>query len=148
MIMKKLTFLAAIVSLLVLVSCGGGGIGGNTPASLTKEMNDMMKKGDYEKAMHFWFDNSATDKLPSQMAAADKKELDDMLKAFGDKAKEQYDKKGGIASIEVTKEEIDDEAGTAKVTSQITLGDGSSDDSTSNFVKVDGKWKFDNSVGK
>jgi hypothetical protein len=140
--MKKVSIIllcfVATISL-SLISCGGGGITGEkSPSDIELGMWKLVQKGNYEKAIDYWAENSADDAGKEQMKA--------MSKMLVEKMKESMDEKGGLKDVKIESEEIDDDGMTAKVNVLLTYGDGSTEEQSNKYKKVDGKWKIDSSM--
>ena len=127
--MKKVfCFLAVAVIAFFTVNCGGGG---NTPAGIEKSILTQMQKGNYDKAIEIMMAHlDATAEQKAQLAAFINSE----------KLKAEAEKKGGIASFEVIKEEISEDGLTATVETKTVYKDGKEKTDTNKYVKKDGKW--------
>jgi len=110
--LNKLIGLVALVAIigLVVTSCGGG-----SPSAVTKKAIAAVEKGD-KKGVEATFTPEAAS----------------LINAMLEKAKGQFEKKGGIDKM---KETINGDKATVKV----TYKDGTTDDIS--LVKVNGKWK-------
>jgi len=144
--MKKVSVVllfVAIAMTLSLTSCGGGGIlGEKSPADIEAGLWKLVQKGDYEKAMDYWVENSTDE----NMKGKSKEEVKAMSKMFAEKMKESMKEKDGLKDFKIVSEEISEDGTTAKVTVLLTNGDGSTDEQTKKYKKVDGKWKMDSSM--
>lgn len=123
--MKRLAIFLSAAAIALVASCGGG----PKQSEAEKLVNDAAKavvKGDY-KAYVNTFDLSDEDKA----------QLQSMVEQ---KVKPEIESHQGIKSYEVVETSIDEEAGTGKAKVVFNYGDGTSDDSTINLVKKDGKW--------
>lgn len=114
-----------LISVLVLVNCGGGP---STPQDIVKESFRMMEKNDQA---------GIKDLLSTQVKALlDDKKLEEGLNNRYNEIKA----KGGIAEIEFLKEEIDEDEANFKV--KLVYGDGTSKDEKVKLVKEEGEWKL------
>lgn len=139
--MKKLNFVIALLALatvsFIAASCGSGASKDDTPAKIEMAIWEQIKKENYDKAFDMWF--GTLEIAPDQNTAENKQVLREMFKKVESKVTE----KGGIASVELVSENIAEDGNTAKVTTKCTYNDGSTDESNSKYVLVDGKWKTD-----
>jgi hypothetical protein len=60
---------------------------------------------------------------------------------FASKMKETMDEKGGLKEFKIVNENISADGETATVDVALTYGDGSTEEQTNKYQKVDGKWK-------
>jgi len=137
--MKKVSVVLVLLAMTIglsLVSCGGGG---STPADLEKNLWTYVQKGDYEKAIKYWADISVDGDTKDQMKA--------MTTMFAEKMKNSMEEKGGLKEFNIVKETISEDGESATVDVALTYGDGSTDEQSNKYVKVDGKWRKD-SAGK
>lgn len=99
----------------------------STPADVAKESMYMVEKGDV----------SVKDLMSKQLVSTfGEEKLDKAIQEESKRIKE----KGGIASIEVLDEKIEDTTATVKL--KINYGNGTSKEDKSKLVKEDGKWKL------
>jgi hypothetical protein len=143
--MKKVSvvlLLCAMAMTLSLTSCGGGGGGGKSPADIEKGLWKLIQKGNFEKAGEYWMENSIKD----DSKGTSKEEMKAMTAMFAEKAKQSVEEKGGLKDFKIENEEISEDGMTAKVTVLLTYGDGTTDDETNKYKKIDGKWRRDNSM--
>ena len=140
--MKKVSILliVAMTMSLAFVSCGGGS--SNTPADMEMKLMSYAQKGDYKKMVDYWLDNSIIDESQG-MTKAQMKSMSSMLI---EKMKEPLEAQGGVKSVKLVKEEISEDGMTAKVHLMITYGDGTEEEKTSPYKKVDGEWKMDGTM--
>lgn len=54
----------------------------------------------------------------------------------------EIEKKGGVKTIEIVEEKISDDGTTATVKWKITYGNGETDDSDAELIKINGNWKM------
>ena len=137
--MKKVSVVLVLFAMTIclsLVSCGGGG---STPADLEKNLWTYVQKGDYEKAIKYWADISVDGETKEQMKS--------MAAIFAGKMKESMEEKGGLKEFKIVNETISADGETATVDVALTYGDGSTEEQSNKYVKVDGKWMKD-SAGK
>ncbi len=130
----RISVLVAIVAL--LAACGGGE---KTPKQIETSIWDHIQKGQYEKAIDIWYENSITDEKTN---ADEQKEF---AKAFAEKMKASIEEKGGIDDVQIVSEEISEDGNTAVVNVLITFKDGTTQNDDSKYTKVDGQWKMSNS---
>ena len=129
--MKKVIkglFLMAITTLFMACSSG--------QKKAMEEYGKDLCKGNYEG----YIDGIASKK---PLTENEKTQLVAIIK---EKASSEYDKKGGLKEIKVTKEEIEPGDSTAIVFFQAIYGDGTIDDEKQQMILQDGKWKM--SMGK
>ncbi len=140
--MKKTAILAtlALAAALVLGSCSGSKSSDSAPMKMAKEMNGYLTKGEYEKAVKYWFDNMAVGE--KEAAAEQKKEMEQYVSTFAEKIKTEYDQKGGVKEIAILSETISPDGLNADIVLETTYGDGTKDTETSSFIKENGEWKF------
>lgn len=120
---RKYFIFAALLFLIGVIGCGSA----SGPADVAKDF--MMKIADNDK--------SAIDHLSPQLIQALGKEK---LEKGIEKESESIKKKGGIKSIEVEEETVEEK--TARLKLKITYGDGSSKNDNVNLLLEDGKWKI------
>ena len=120
---RKYFIFAALLFLIGVIGCGSA----SGPADVAKDF--MMKIADNDK--------SAIDHLSPQLIQALWKEK---LEKGIEKESESIKKKGGIKSIEVEEETIEEK--TARLKLKITYVDGSSKNDNVNLLLEDGKWKI------
>ncbi len=125
--MKKLVALFAVVAAFFAVSCGGS----DSPGDVAIEVYELVADGKYEKAL---------DKFYVADPAAKEEFKSSMLSICEEKMKPQMEAKGGIEKIELVSEEISEDGKSARVTTKITYGDGTSEDERTKMVNVDGEW--------
>jgi len=134
--MKKVfSLLTAAAFVFLAANCGGSG--GNGPASIEKSIYVQMQKGNYKKAVEIMFDN---------MDGLNEEITEEEMTAFVGKVEDGDKDAGGIKSFEIISEEISEDGLTAEVTSKVVYGNGKENTQTTEYVKVDGKWKM--SMGK
>jgi hypothetical protein len=142
--MKKMTILAALCCCFVLASCGGGN-GGNTPSELVLKFHGLAKEdgGDMKRAMAYVLENTDFSAVTPEAAEKTKSQMTELSSALSEKMVAEVEKHGGIESFEIAEEVISEDGLSATVTGKSLYKDGESgDESTMNFVKVDGKWMF------
>ena len=137
--MKKLLYsFAAIAISLLIANCGGKG--GNSPSDIEKSIYTKMQKGNYEKAAELLVKNLDSNK------EATTEEQAQLIKAFGEKAKQSAEAKGGIKSFEVVEENIAEDGQSGTVTTKVVFNDGTDKTETTKYVKKETGWKI--SMGK
>ena len=125
--MKKLFRLMSVALVaLVFAACASS----NNPEAVTKKYLQNMQKGDYAAMLdQMYFKNGLTDEQKAEL-----------VNMIGEKAKAEVDKKGGIASFEISTAEIAEDGQTAKVPYKLVYGDESTKDDSEDLILVDGKW--------
>jgi hypothetical protein len=133
--MKKIAYLMVIVVLSVFVaSCAAKK---DSPADAAKNIASLFQKKNYTAIVDcIAFDENET---PENIAA--QKNLYENI--FSEKAGESFDEKGGIKSYEVLEETISDDGTKASVKMQYNYGDGSSEEISNDFVRVNDKWMME-----
>lgn len=129
--MKKLfSIVLAFVAVLV-VSCSSS----NTPGSAAVKIYDDMAAGKYEAvAEGFYLDATDPDDI--------REGREFLVSIFKEKAAPQIEKKGGIKSVEVLEETINESGDKAEVKLKITYGNDTTEEEDVNMVlDKDGKWK-------
>ena len=106
----------------------------SSPGDAMKKYSNYLIKGDYEKFVDgIALDDSETaDKLKEQKAG--------FVALLRDKVGKEYEKMGGLKSIEILSEEISEDGNTATVKIKQTYGNGETQEGTQSMVKRDGKW--------
>ena len=99
-----------------------------------KKYSTYLIKGDYEKFVDgiALGDSETADKLKEQKAG--------FVALLRDKVGKEYEKMGGLKSIEILSEEISEDGNTATVKIKQTYGNGETQEGTQSMVKRDGKW--------
>ena len=130
--MKKILSLIMALSVMTLVSCGGGG-GGKSPSNTAKNYLDALKSGKYEKAIGY-FD---MDKLEA-----------DQMKALTGKMDESLKAKGGVKSFKLVDggETISECGKKATVEAVMTYGNGETEEQKLKLKNVNDEWKIDMSA--
>lgn len=124
--MKKIVFVFSLCLMMmaVMTSCGSGSTA--TPSDVAKAATQCMQNKDYSGYMDL------TDCDP------DTKSM--MTSMISEKANQQLDQKEGIASFNVTGEEIAADSKTAVVKMNIVYGNGETEVKDIKCVNKDGKW--------
>ena len=128
--MKKVFYFSLMVmTMFLMTACSSSG-----PGDAMKKYGNYLIKGDYEKFVDgIALDDSETaDKLKEQKAG--------FVALLRDKVGKEYEKMGGLKSIEILSEEISEDGNTATVKIKQTYGNGETQDGTQSMVKRDGKW--------
>lgn len=125
-----------VMTMFVMAACSSS----NTPGGALKQYSEYLQKGDYEK----FVDGLTFDE--SQDAATVKEQKAALVSMLKEKVSKEYEKKGGIKSIEILSEEIAEDGNTAVVKTKHTYGNGETEEGDQQMVKRDGKWLM--SVGK
>ncbi|MEY8720142.1 DUF4878 domain-containing protein [Bacteroides stercorirosoris] len=129
--MKKVFYFSLMVmAMFVMTACSSS----SSPGDAMKKYGNYLIQGDYEKFVDgLAFEEGATpEKLKEQ-----KEGLVSMLK---EKVSKEYEKMGGLKSIEILSEEISADGNTATVKIKQTYGNGETQEGSQSMVKRDGKW--------
>lgn len=122
-------FMVTLLTIGVAVmSCGPSA--GDTPGATAKKFNELVAAGDADNAMKLM-------KGYEEFSEDEKEKFKTMVQ----EAANQMDEQGGIASFEVTEENIDEDSDKATVTITTTYGDGETEESRTSLVKVDDQWR-------
>ena len=124
--MKKVFYFSLMVmAMFMMAACSSS----SSPGDAMKKYSNYLIKGDYEK---FVDDSETADKLKEQKAG--------FVALLRDKVGKEYEKMGGLKSIEILSEEISEDGNTATVKIKQTYGNGETQEGTQSMVKRDGKW--------
>jgi len=128
--MKKVLVLlvCAMTISLSLVSCGGGA---KTPAEMEKNLWTYVQKGDYDGYIDYLIDISADGETKDQMKS--------MKSMFAGKIQSSMEEKKGLK--EFTVKTVSENETSTELSVTFTYGNGSTEDQTATYTKVDGKWK-------
>ena len=129
--MKKVISLLSIALMAIaFVACSSSK---NTPEGVVDAYLKAMQQNDTRKALEmFHFSKELTSE-----------EFDEYVQMIDDKVKKQNEKKGGIASWEITETELAEDGESAVVKYTVKYGDGSEQKDKQKAVKIDGKWMLD-----
>lgn len=129
--MKRFLYLSMMaVAMFVMAACSST----STPGKALEQYMEAAKKGNYEK----FVDGIAfKDGLSGEEIEQQKKMWISLLEEKGTK---EFEKKGGIESIEIISEEIAEDGNSAVVKFKQTFGNGEVDEDSQTMVKKDGKW--------
>lgn len=132
--MKSFLYLSMmVVAMFVMASCSSA----DTPGKALEQYMEAAKSGNYEK----FVDGIAfKDGLSGEEIEQQKKMWISLLEEKGTK---EFEKKGGIESIEIISEEIAEDGNSAVVKFKQTFGNGEVDEDSQTMVKKDGKWLMD-----
>lgn len=122
-------FVVAVMIMGFATACGGGA--SNSPGEAAKKFSELFADGKIDKALEMV-------QGYSEASEEDKEKFKMLFK----EAHSQLEEKEGVKSIEIVKEEINEAGDEAEVTLKTVYGNGEEEESTSNLVKVDGKWKI------
>ncbi len=134
--MKKLTLLLgtlAFVFMVGLQSCGGGGVLNNTPGATVKKSFSLLADKKYDKVAEMYVKKDGT--------AFTEEEKGKMV-GLMTMASSEITKKQGVKSLDITEEKIAEDGKTAKVKWTIVYGNGETDNSDGELVKVGNDWKM------
>ena len=98
---------------------------------------DELKSGNYENFVEGF---ALEEGLPAEQAQQQKAMLASLV---GEKASQEYEKKGGLKGFEIVSEEIAEDGNSAVVTFKLQFGDGTDSEDSQKMVKRDGKWLMD-----
>lgn len=118
----------AIMVVGIAVSCGSNA---DSPGKTAKDFSELFAEGKTDKAMKMI--NGYNE------ASEDEREKLSMIMK---QAQSELDKKDGVKSVEILKEEVNEAGDKATVTLSTTYGNGEVEESTQKMVKVDGDWKI------
>jgi hypothetical protein len=103
------------------------------PTDMEKTLWSYVQKGNYDKYIDYLIDISVDGESKEQMKS--------MKTMFSGKIQASMDEKGGLKSFEV--KTVSEDETTAELAVSLTYGDGSTDEQTATYKKIDGKWKKD-----
>lgn len=126
--MKILLSVSLTFVMLLFVACGS-----NSPSEVAKEFITKVYEGNGEALIEFIH-------IPDNAKKGEKEFVDGKLKAHSVQTKTMADKKGGVKSIEILNEKLDDN--NAKVQVKVIFKDNSSQNETFNLNKIDNQWKI------
>jgi len=130
--MKHLNIIKAFfVAIMVMGIAGSCGTQVDSPGETAKEFTELFADGKTDKAMKMinGYDEASEEeqaKLGMIMA----------------QAQTELDKKDGIKSVEILKEEMNEAGDKTEVTLKTIYGNGENEETTQKLVKVDGEWKI------
>lgn len=131
--MKKITTLLCILAIAFLMaSCS------SSPSSVAKKSIACLQDKDYKgyAELLYYGNNNSEEELEEAQRQ--------MANLIDQKADKQFDAMGGIKSCEVTSEQIDEDGKTAKVTMNLTYGNGKTEEETFKLRKdSNDDWRID-----
>lgn len=129
--MKKVFYFSLIaMTMFIMAACSSS----DGPGDAMKRYSNYLIKGNYEKFVDgIAFRQDAT---PDNL----KEQKDALVSMLKEKVAKEYEKMGGLKSIEVLSEEISEDGNTASVKIKQTYGNGETQEGTQEMVKRDGKW--------
>ncbi len=130
---KMLTVVVSLIAATMLLSSCGK----NNPADIEMSIQKEFQKGNFEAGVDKFIANAAFENETKAQ------EMKAMLLSFKDKVAKQNETKGGLKEIVLVEETIDEAAGTAVVKTKKIYNDGSEEEGSTKYIKVDGKWKID-----
>lgn len=122
----------AFVFMVGLQSCGGGGIGNSPGATVKKSINLLVDKN-YEKVVDMYVKKDGT---------AFTEEEKGKILGLMTMASAEITKKQGVKSLDIIEEKVSEDGKTATVKWKITYGNGETDDSDGELIKVGNDWKM------
>lgn len=132
--MKKLfRFVVAVVAIMAMASCGGGG---NTPKGVTEQFIKAIQKQDGKKMAELVYFKE--DKAPK--TDAEKEQLAAMMQS---KVSTTYANNGELKSYEILSEEISEDGTEAVVETKMEFEKKTSEDKIKLKKDADGNWKID-----
>ncbi len=132
--MKKISsflFTAALFTVLLLSSCGGGGITGKSPSDIVKSGINAIKDKDYSGAMKYYKKSDGT-----EFTQEENKKMN-MLFTM---ATSKLETKKGLKNLDITEEKISDDGNSATVKYKMIFNDGSEETSDVTLRKFNGSW--------
>ncbi len=127
--MKKFVlFFAVLFGVSLFMACGGS----SSPGDKAVKINQKLADGDMDYVM----DNLYVGK--EDMTDEEKEKVKGLLQM----GKAEADSQGGIKSIEVVEEKIDEDGKKAKVTLKMVMGNGEEDTDDVTMINDDGCWKM------
>ncbi len=129
--MKKLiSYLCTMACVVVLAACAGGS---DSPESVVEKYVSYVKSEQYDKILDIThFSKELT-----------KEQKDEFVQMIADKVSKDFEKHGGLTSIEIESSEVAEDGTTAVVNTITHYGDGSDKKEKIKTVQVDGKWMLD-----
>ena len=128
--MKKILSAVAMVAIAMLMTACGGG---NTPKGVADAYSQAIIKGDYRTAFDYVYFGDDQEKA--------EKTKEQMLSYVEEKVKSGIPDERKMTEFEITDEQIDEEAGKATVTANVTYANGTTKVEEVPLVKTaDGKW--------
>lgn len=129
--MKKVFYVSLMVmTMFIIAACSST----STPGGAMKQYAGYLVNGNYEKFVEgFDVGNKQT---PEEI----QKQKESLVALIEEKGEKEYEKKGGLKSMEVISEKISEDGNTATVEVKTTYGNGETEDGIQKMVKKDGKW--------
>jgi len=135
--MKSIKFLisaAMLSAILVLISCGGGGVGSSSPGEVTKAAITNLADENFSDVVKVYVTKKGEDLTEEEQAK---------VMAFMPTAKAEIDKNGGLKEVQIIEEKIAEDGNTATVKSKMIYGNGNESKSdTTRLMKVNGSWRI------
>lgn len=132
--MKKLFgFMVAVVAMLAMASCGGGG---NSPKGVAEQFIKAVQKQDGKKMAELVYYEEG--KAPKSDA-----EKDQVAAMMQSKASTTYANNGELKSYEILSEEISEDGTEAVVEAKMEFEKKTSEDKIKLKKDADGEWKID-----
>lgn len=129
--MKKVFYFSVMTMVVFfMAACSSS----DTPGGAMKKYGNYLIEGDYEKFVDGF---AFAEDLDSEKIEEQKKGFLAMLK---EKANKEFEKKGGLKSIEILSEEISEDGNSATVKLKQTYGNGETEEGTQTMVKRNGEW--------
>lgn len=132
--MKKLFgFMVAVVAMLAMASCGGGG---NSPKGVAEQFIKAVQKQDGKKMAELvYYEEGKTPKSDA--------EKDQVAAMMQSKASTTYANNGELKSYEILSEEISEDGTEAVVEAKMEFEKKTSEDKIKLKKDADGNWKID-----
>ena len=132
---KLFLILLLVPAVLIIVSCGEGGVAGSSPGDAVKTMAINLQGENYDAVVDLYINKNGKDLTDEEKTK---------VKAFLPSAKEEMDKKGGLKEVVIVEETISADGETATIKSYLLYGNGDkSNEDKTNLVKVNGNWRVE-----
>ena len=132
--MKKISsilFTTALLTALLLSSCGSGGITGKSPSDVVKAGINAIKDKDYSTALKYYKKSDGT---------AFTKEENQKMNMLFTMATSKLETRKGLKNLDITEEKIAADGNSATVKYKMTYNDGSEETSDVTLNKIEGSW--------
>lgn len=123
--MKRAIYITLAVSLLLFVGCAAN----SSPDRLVKHFYKAIDEGDYNRALGY---TNLIDDVDAEL-----------YYAIMEKVSKSIESKGGVESIEIVDEQINEEGTHAIIAAVITYGDGSQDKEYCDLLLQEDGWVID-----
>jgi hypothetical protein len=132
----KLFFsLLLVLATSMIVSCGEGGVAGNSPGDVVKTMAINLQEENYDAVVDLYINKNGEELTDEEKTK---------VKAFLPSAIEEMNKKGGLKEVVIVEETISEDGNAATVKSYLIYGNGEkSNEDKTDLVKVNGDWRVE-----